>query len=145
MASLLFSCLFSAVAAQVNYLDFPAWENNIVPYFFNENVTDNDRRLVREQMDTIQQNTCIMFEDFKNDSKLPSHHLVIQGNRSEDAEASCMKDGDLQCSCETGPDCPEDNPDPCDSQVIRITCHTQLADQKECQTDQTLKGRRAWG
>ena len=85
------------------------------------------------------------FEDFKKNSSLPSHHLKIQGNPSEDAEASCMKDGDLQFSCETGPDCPLDNPDTCDSQVIRITCHTQLTDQNEGQTDQRLRGRRAWG
>ena len=78
MASLLACCLFSAVAAQVNYLEFPAWKNNIVPYFFKENLTDNDRRLVREQMDTIQQNTCITFEDFKNNSILASQDFVIQ-------------------------------------------------------------------
>jgi len=53
------------------------WANNEVPYYFDGRVNNEDRRVVREQMDRIESNVaCIRFQETTR-SAAPRHHLRV--------------------------------------------------------------------
>ena len=52
------------------------WNDNQVPYFFNSNIQENDKELIKEAMETMEQNTCITFVEGQENA-MPEHHLEV--------------------------------------------------------------------
>ena len=55
-----------------NYFDW----NKKVPYFFEGHVTNDDKALIRNQMDVIEERTCVKFNEVEQ-RFAPEHRLKI--------------------------------------------------------------------
>eukprot|EP00091_Calanus_sinicus_P014046 TRINITY_DN3139_c0_g1_i1.p1 TRINITY_DN3139_c0_g1~~TRINITY_DN3139_c0_g1_i1.p1 ORF type:complete len:239 (-),score=58.11 TRINITY_DN3139_c0_g1_i1:379-1095(-) len=58
------------------------WENNTIPYCFDESVSTDDKDLIKSQMVLIEENTCLKFSERTQDD-VPKHHLRIIVNKAQ--------------------------------------------------------------
>jgi hypothetical protein len=58
------------------------WENNIIPYFFEDSVSTEDMDLIKSQLILIEENTCLQFSA-KPKEDVPRHHLKIAVNQTQ--------------------------------------------------------------
>ena len=69
------------------------WENNIIPYYFEESVSTEDMDLIKSQMFLIEENTCLQFSA-KSQDDVQRHHLRIAVNQTQCNDA----DGKMRLS-----------------------------------------------
>ena len=69
------------------------WENNIIPYYFEDSVSTEDMDLIMSQMILIEENTCLQFSA-KSQDDVPRHHLRIAVNQAQCNDA----DGKMRLS-----------------------------------------------
>jgi len=79
------SSLVNESGSGIRSSDLFKWKDNTVPYYFDTGVSAGDKYLFRDQMDIIEANTCITFEE--TDLQFaPIHRLKI----TTDWQTSCM-------------------------------------------------------